>query len=36
MDNMIKVVVVEPQKEPYVKEIENSIDSFQKEVDGYY
>ena len=31
----MKVLVVEPQKVPYVKEIEEGLDSLQKEVDGY-
>lgn len=31
----IKVLVVEPGKEPYIKEIKNSLKSFQNEVDGY-
>lgn len=33
--NMIKVVVVEPNKEPYTKEIENTLGAIQLEVDGY-
>ena len=30
----IKVLIVEPRKEPYEKMIENSLESFQKIVDG--
>lgn len=32
---MIKVVVYEPQKEPYVKEIENGLKPMQDLVGGY-
>ena len=31
----ITVIVVEPSKKPYVKEIENTLKSFRHEVDGY-
>ena len=31
----IKVLVVEPEKEPYVKEIGTDLESLQREVDGY-
>ena len=31
----ITVLVVEPSKKPYVKEIENTLKSLQREVDGY-
>ena len=31
----ITVIVVEPSKKPYIKEIENTLKSFQHEVDGY-
>lgn len=31
----ITVLVVEPQKKPYVKEIENALESLQCEVGGY-
>ena len=31
----MKVLVVEPEKEPYVKEIDNGLSSLQKEVGGY-
>ena len=31
----ITVLVVEPNKKPYVKEIENTIKSLQREVGGY-
>ena len=31
----ITVIVVEPSKKPYVKEIENTLKSLQHEVDGY-
>jgi len=32
--NMIKVLVIEPQKKPYVKCIENTLKSLQNEVGG--
>jgi len=35
MAEMINVLVVEPQKAPYMKEIESSLESLQKEVGGY-
>ena len=36
MDNeMISVLVVEPEKKPYVKEISSGLSSLQKEVGGY-
>ncbi|MBQ3211278.1 MAG: DUF3846 domain-containing protein [Oscillospiraceae bacterium] len=31
----MKVLVVEPEKEPYVKEISNGLSSLQKEVGGF-
>ena len=31
----MKVLVIEPGKKPYTKEIENGLDSLQKEVGGY-
>ena len=31
----ITVLVVEPSKKPYIKEIENTLKSLQHEVDGY-
>ena len=31
----ITVIVVEPSKKPYIKEIENTLKSLQHEVDGY-
>lgn len=31
----MKILVVEPKKAPYTKEIGNDIDSMQKEVDGF-
>lgn len=31
----MKVLVVEPEKEPYVKEISSGLSSLQKEVDGF-
>ena len=31
----MKVIKVEPKKEPYVVDIENTLESLQKEVDGY-
>lgn len=34
-NEMIKVLVVEPEKAPYVKEIESSLASYQAEVGGY-
>ena len=34
-DEKITVLVVEPQKEPYIKKITNDLASLQKEVDGY-
>lgn len=34
-NDMIKVLVVEPEKAPYVKEIEPKLDSYQAEVGGY-
>lgn len=33
-NNMIKVLVIEPGKKPYVKWIENTLKSLQGEVDG--
>ena len=30
----VKILVVEPGKKPYEKEIENNLSSFQKEVEG--
>ena len=33
-NNFIKVLVVEPNKEPYIKEIENSLESLQDIVGG--
>lgn len=33
--NKITVLVVEPEKAPYVKEIDNTLESFQHEVGGY-
>lgn len=35
MTNMIKVLVVEPGKTPEVREIDGSLESFQKIVGGY-
>lgn len=34
-ENKITVLVVEPKKKPYVKEVENTLESLQHEVDGY-
>ncbi len=34
-ENKITVLVVEPKKKPYVKVIENTLKSLQREVDGY-
>lgn len=34
-ENKITVLVVEPVKKPYVKEIENNLKSLQREVGGY-
>jgi len=34
-NNLIKVLVVEPEKTPYVKEIEPTLSSYQAEVGGY-
>ena len=34
-ETKITVLVVEPQKKPYVKEIENTLASLQREVGGY-
>ena len=34
-DNKIRVLVVEPGKTPYVKEIESGLKSLQREVGGY-
>ena len=31
----MRVLVVEPEKKPYVKEIAGDLESLQKEVDGY-
>lgn len=31
----IKVLVVEPEKEPYIKEIDNTLEGLQNEVDGF-
>lgn len=31
----ITVLVVEPEKKPYVKEIDNTLESLQREVGGY-
>ena len=31
----MRVMVVEPEKKPYVKEIAGDLESLQKEVDGY-
>lgn len=33
-ENMIRVLKIEPGKSPYEKEIENSLESLQKEVGG--
>ena len=33
--NEITVLVIEPEKKPYVKEIAGDLESLQKEVDGY-
>ena len=33
--NRITVLVVEPKKKPYVKEIDNTLESLQHEVGGY-
>lgn len=33
--NKITVLVVEPEKAPYVKEIDNTLESLQHEVGGY-
>ena len=35
MDEMIKVLVVEPMKAPYEKEIKHDLETLQKEVGGY-
>lgn len=34
-DPKITVLVVEPEKKPHVKEIDNTLESLQHEVDGY-
>ena len=34
-DSTIAVLIVEPGKEPYVKEIDSGLESFQHEVGGY-
>lgn len=34
-EDKITVLVVEPEKKPYVKVIENTLESLQHEVDGY-
>lgn len=34
-ENKITVLVVEPEKKPYVKVIDNTLKSLQHEVDGY-
>ena len=34
-NDMIKVLVVEPEKTPYVKEIESKLAAYQAEVGGY-
>jgi hypothetical protein len=34
MSNRITVLVLEPGREPYIKEIENSLDGLQREVGG--
>ena len=31
----MRVLVIEPEKKPYLKEIDEGLDSLQKEVDGY-
>lgn len=35
MSRKIKILVIEPEKEPYVKLINNTLKSLQKEVDGF-
>lgn len=35
MENTIKVVMVEPMKEPYIGEVENTLEGLQKAVGGY-
>ena len=35
MDNKMKVIVVEPEKAPYIKEIDSGLRSLQHEVGGY-
>ena len=35
MAEKIKVLMIEPQKAPYMKEIESSLESLQREVGGY-
>lgn len=35
MAEKINVLVVEPQKVPYMKEIESSLESLQREVGGF-
>ena len=36
MYDTLKVVVVEPNKQPYVKTIENSLDAIQAVIGGYF
>ena len=31
----MRVLVIEPEKKPYLKEIDEGLDSLQREVDGY-
>ena len=35
MSDKINVIIVEPNKEPVIKEIDNTLDELQKIVDGY-
>lgn len=34
-ENRITVLVVEPERKPYAKVIDNTLESLQREVDGY-
>lgn len=35
MHNKIFVLVVEPEKKPYIKQIDNTLEALQREVGGY-
>ena len=32
--NMLRVLIIEPEKKPYIKEIDSGVESLQREVDG--